>query len=194
MIHVAPRRGTSKWHFRSLLLCLVFVLLFPVANYSQTARDEITKQIAQLRQEAAALPSLEEAKGFKQDVPVALLSAKRALSAGRIYLALDRLQQARSLLRGGQAMLGKPNILKGGLRAFEDEWRHASTSLTTDEQRYRAGASAQIPAAVRAIAETSVGQAWTYYTSSRAYARVTSPQHGLFPTNHVRSSEVIDSL
>lgn len=180
MILIPPRRGTSKWHFRPLLLSLALVLLLPISSHSQTARDEIWKEIAQLRKEAAALPSSEEAKGFKQDVPVALLSAERALSAGRIYLALYRFQQARSLLRGGQAMLGNPSILKGGLPAFEDEWRRASISLTKDEQRYRAGASAHIPAAVRAIAEASVAQARTYYESSRAYARVTSPQNGLF--------------
>ncbi len=73
-----------------------------------------------------------------------------------------------------------PRIQKEGLPAFEADWRAADAQLQQLTREVKAASSENAPAAVRAIAQTSLVKATPLLEGGRGFAVSTKPEDGLF--------------
>jgi hypothetical protein len=159
---------------RAAPLALVIFLL-PRVNWCQSSREQMKKEIGRIASAIQAKPdSDKDWKDAKPDIVNSLKAARESLAAGRLFLALENLGEAKVNLAVAESMLGKPEVLKQGMPGFEAEWRKADGDLKVWERRYEEGRMNSVPLAVRAIAEANSAESRRYYTSSRAYANASA--------------------
>jgi len=109
-----------------------------------------------------------------------LKSAAEALNKGQLYVSLERLNSASSLLQGARTGEEKADAVKSGLPAFETEWGKASLQLTSLDQNARQRDWSKSPLAIRALAEAAQGRSIPLLDGSRGFATSTKPKDGLF--------------
>ncbi len=92
-----------------------------------------------------------------------------ALRSGYVYLALFRLESNWEAVMAFQYCNSKAEVEKKGLAAFEKEWHSAGKQVAQKEKLLASGSSRRLPAAVKALLESTWNQARPYYDSSKAY-------------------------
>src|SRR5215813_9989603 len=124
----------------------------PSARSNELAGASIVAEAARLKKTLAALKLPAEENGsFARLID----RIDRASQAGRLFLSLLLLQQAATALPAREYLGAKKEVEKGGLEAFEREWKRLGEELAEKESRLRAGANRRTPLAVRAILERS---------------------------------------
>jgi len=158
----------------------LLILALPVA--AQDAASQIKVEIQRLQQ------SLKDRPFSDPDLPDInsmaggeLKAANDALNAGRLYLGLERLAGAEDLLQGARVVADKKaETVKGGLPAYEEEWKQVSMSLTARDREARETDWSHAPAALRALSETAQGKSVPLLEGGRGFATSTQPKNGLF--------------
>lgn len=162
-------------------LVVVFCITFALSAGQDTA-SQIQTEIQRLQQSLRDKPiSDADFRGLNSMVEGGLKSAADALSAGWVYLSLERLNQAMDLLEGARlAEEKKASAVKGGLAAYESEWSAASLSLGAIHQETGKRNWNDAPAAIRALAETAEARTVPLLDGGRGFAMATGPKDGLF--------------
>jgi len=161
---------------------LAVLLLFSCATFAQDLRSQLTTEIKQLRATAAAQPANDELwKDLHGDVDTLLNRADAAVSANRLYLGLDLIGYAQRLLQSFQNTQTKT--------PFQTAFDKDRATLVSLDAKARQRDWSAAPAAVRALAESSQGQALTLVDASKAYAEVTSPTSGFFYLGEAKADE-----
>jgi hypothetical protein len=157
------------------------ILLLPGAAFCQTAQEQVAQEIARLSKAADAMPKSDPTwKSLGPRVSSTLASARSSLEAGRLFRALEYLDNAQANLLGSKSLLAGPMVQKQGMTGFEAERSRVNVDLTTLEQRYDGGNWASRPVALRALAETDWNQTRVYFDSARAFATSMEPEDGLY--------------
>src|SRR5262245_12107270 len=105
---------------------------------------------------------------------------ERAAQAGRVFLSLYLLQQPAAVLPAYEYQKAKTEVEKGGMEAFEQEWRRLGSELAEKERRLTTAPERQVPQVVKAIIERSLTQVQPHYQSGRLYGQQTTVDSGLF--------------
>lgn len=106
--------------------------------------------------------------------------AKSTLKSGYLYLSLYRLRPC-LLERDTQRYLqAKAGIEKGGLDAFEAEWRRLGSELDEREKLLDGSQTQRSVALIQALVESSKIQIRPYYRSGRLYGLNTTIPDGLY--------------
>ena len=161
---------------------LPLLLIVPLRAAGQDATSQIRTEIRRVQQSLKNQPITDpDTSNLAGAIEDQLKSAGEALDAGWEYLSLERLGQAVDLLHGARIVAEKKaEIVKGGLPAYEAEWRRAGTTLDEGERRAHGRDWGNAPAAVRALSETSQGRAVPLLDGGRGFAIATQPKDGLF--------------
>jgi hypothetical protein len=161
---------------------LAVVCVAAVVSYAQpspSANDPLARAVAEAASAFAAETSTEALwTDAKAGIEASLNDAQRALAAGRRWLALERLSQARQSLLATRFALRHP-VERADLSAFEREWTRLGATL---------GSAAPVPApldtirpaALRALAEVAMPQVRINYDAGLEYGRNTQPEYGLY--------------
>ena len=130
-----------------------------------------------LKDKPAADPDWQRAR---PEIERALGRVEEDLHAGRLYLGLEELGQARTSLRAVESTKEGLQVPQHGLSAFTPAWEKASAVLTARGQAARGDPWTGAPAAVQALAETAQAESRILLQASRAYAEVTSAGAGFY--------------
>jgi hypothetical protein len=169
--------GAAEKIFVAMLgLGLIFALISGAAGQSAPASIQISDEIHRLKQNLSSLKLPEaEAKpyfdGFKR--------VETVLQSDYVFLSLYYLQPLRVALMTQEYQRSKSEVAKQGKEAFEAEWRRLGAQLAAKEQ-VAAEPFANIPAAIKALVENSLGQVQPYHQSGRLYGLNTTINDGLF--------------
>ena len=160
------------------IVAFSLTLALPVAG--QDAVSQIKAEVERLQQSLKDKPLLDpDFRDLNTMAAGQLNSASEALSAGWLYLSLERLNQAMDLIQGAQFTVEKKAAtIEGGMPAYESEWSKASLGLTALDPRKAKWNDA--PAAVRALAETAQQRTRPLLDGGRGFAVSTGPKDGLF--------------
>lgn len=167
------------------LICLGFVAL-QLSAADPKPNPQIAAEIQRIERELKELAPPSSIEGIVASSRSALKSADEALQSSRVYLSLERLVQASDLFHGIRSAIQQEETVKGGLPAFETEWGKASVSLAALARQVRARNWAASPAALRALAETSLGRTVPLLDGSRGFAAATGPADGVFYLGEAR--------
>ena len=160
---------------RAALFALV-ISLFPPISFCQNVRQQMEKEIARISTALAAKPDSDKGwKEAKADIARGLKAANDSLAVGRVFVALEQLEDSWVNFAVTESMLDNPDAVKQGLPGFEAEWRKADAYMKLREQSYEEGRKNSLPLGVLAIAEANAAESRTYYSSSRAYAIASPP-------------------
>jgi len=141
----------------------------------------VKAEIDRLQQSLKAKPvSNPDMPDLSAAIEARLKDAAAALSAGRLYLSLERLGEAEDYLQGLRVVDEKAAAIKDSLPAFESEWGKASLQLTALEKTSRQKNWTRASAAVRAISEAAQGRAIPLLEGGHGFATATKPKDGLF--------------
>jgi len=157
----------------------------PAKSSDPAAR--VQAEIASLRRSIEEKPiEGPMAEGLAPGITGALDASTTALDAGRLYLSLQGLQRAESLLHAARFTAEKEDAVASGLPAFESEWAEVSRALEAGnhapgDRRWR-----QSRAAVRALAEVSEARIGPLLEGARGFAVATGPQDGLLYMGQAR--------
>jgi hypothetical protein len=165
-----------------LLFFFAFVLssIFAFAHEGD-AKSQIKMEIDRLRQLLKDKPiSVADLASLNTMVEDSLKEADGALTAGRVYLSLEKLNQAISLLQGGRDAQEKSGLVKSGLPAFEVQWKKASARVTDLAQEAQQTNGRSSALAVRAMAESAQEKTIPLLEGGRGFANATKPEDGLF--------------
>jgi hypothetical protein len=163
------------------LSLLPYVAAQPALHTNSPNSGSITAEISRSKAVLAALklPATDE-----ESYASLLSRSERAVQLGHVYLSLHILQFAAPTIAGLEFQKAKAEVAKGGLDAFEQEWRRFGTELTA---RQRSLASVQrFPLAVQAIIERSLTQVQPNYQASRLYGAESSVESGLYYLGFVK--------
>jgi hypothetical protein len=175
-----PRVGASL-----LAVCVLLVL----RAAAQDAVLQIKNETEYLQQALANKPvSDPDWKEARPDMAAALARANYALRAGRVYLGLEDLGEARISFQALDVMKQKPEVVKPGLPGFESEWGKASLELAALDQKAKGRVWINAPAVIRAFSEAAQGKTMTLLEASRAYAGVTTPDAGFYYLGEAKAS------
>jgi hypothetical protein len=168
--------------------CLTLLLLLNVltgigvpSTTQTTAPSQIKAEISRLQQSLKDTPIAD--KNFAEVpsmVEGTLKAATEEVNAGQLYLALEKLGQAESLLHGARRASAKGEVEKGGLPAFESQWKTVSLRLNTADKDAHAKQWNHAPLAVRALSEAAQGKAIPLLEGAQGFAVATGPKDGLF--------------
>jgi hypothetical protein len=161
---------------------LLAVLLLGTAfagaqDASPTVKAEIGRVQQALKEKSVSNPDM---PNLPSAIESRLKDADAALSAGRLYLSLERLGEAEDFLQGLQAVNEKATAINDSLPAFESEWGKASLQLTALEKSARERDWRRASVAIRAISEAAQGRAIPLLEGGRGFASATKPKDGLF--------------
>jgi hypothetical protein len=176
---------------RPLLLALLAVSLFTVLNLDAAGPDassQIKGEIERLQQSLQAGPiSNPDLPEIGNMIASSLTDANHALSAGRLYMTLERLAQGTDLLRGAEAANDKAEaVKKDGMPAFEKEWSQTTSQLSALDQKAHQRNWNHMRAAIRALSEAAQGKAIPLLEGSQGFAAATGPKDGLFYMGQAR--------
>ena len=117
-----------------------------------------------------------------QSTPI-LESAKRSLSSGRFFAALEELGRVRVRLSAAATASAHSGKTRDDFEAF---WTGARSGLAEADRKSLASAASTLPAAVEALAQAAEGQTMILADASRAYERVTGPRAGFYYLGEAR--------
>jgi hypothetical protein len=156
--------------------------LLAITTRAQTPHvsdDAIARAIADFASVFAAETSTDRLwTDAKAGVETNVKEAQVAIAAGRRWLALERLAQARQAFLATRFVLDHPAERKD-LAAFEREWTRRGSTLGPAAPK-AALLDAIRPAVVRALAEVAVPQVQINYDAGLEYGRNTQPEYGLY--------------
>jgi hypothetical protein len=109
-----------------------------------------------------------------------LKAAEAAVTAGRLYVSLERLASVSDFVQGIRTTIEKTDAVKDRLAAFEDEWRKARAALAARDQQLQALDWNHMRAAVRAMAEVARARTGPLLEGGHGFAISTKPEDGLF--------------
>ena len=169
------------------VLLLMAALLLPMVVTAQTAEEQVGKEIARLKQMAAALPENDDVKGMRPVLTGALDRAEQSLKAGRMLHSLDLLTQITPRLLALQ-FREQPRFAGADIKKFEADWRATGNEFAADESRFKQSSWEKTPAAVRAMAEAAWSQVRVTYDAALPYAQNTSPATGYYYLGEARGA------
>jgi len=161
----------------SRLLIVPALLLLPYIAQAQTAGEQIGAESARLRQ---LLPTLKLAEDQVTAYNTALSVIDTAVKTGNLFQAMTYLQRSRVELMTFEYLRDHADLEKQGMAAFENEWTRVGRELAAKEKSLATNKTATLPAAVRALIESSLTQVQPYYQSGRLYAQNTTINSGLY--------------
>ena len=165
----------------SSILCFLFFL--PAICQGQQAGEQIREATARLKQTLSTLKIPDDLKSSDDTIKVytdALKVSEDALGSGYIYLALFRLQSNWEAVMAFQYCSSKAEVEKQGVAAFEKEWQRAGKQVAEKEKLLASNSPRRLPAAVKALLESTWNQARPYYDSSKAYGINSTINSGLY--------------
>jgi hypothetical protein len=168
---------------KGAILLLVATTLSATGNTNGRAAARVGSELDRLSREAEAMAAAGgDAKDMAAQSTTTLESAKRSLSSGRFYAALEDLGRARVRLfaAGASGRSGKTG------EAFDKFWTGERADLAEADRKSLAAAPSDLPAAVEALAQAAEGQTMVLADASRAYERVTGPQAGFYYLGEAR--------
>lgn len=179
----------TRFGYAELVLAVLIVaaLSVPIAGQNSavssapsSAGQQIKAEIARLQQSLKEKPVSD--KDFAELASAGdntLKEADNALSAGQIYLSLEKLGRAEDYLQAARRGADKSEVEKGGLTAFESQWGKVSLRLTKLEQGAHGRDWKHAPLALRALAEAAQGRAIPLLDGGRGFATANGPKDGL---------------
>lgn len=172
--------AAARWCLRFSFFLLVFLCL-PEVTAAQSARQQLTDEVARLRKLIAEQPDDGDLwKNIGPSTTTGLDRIAKDLDAGRTLVALRGLAFFRTNLLAYAYLAAHLDIAKDDMKAFDAQRQRMDGELRRAEEKYRAGQWGNQPAAVRAAAEASWGTARPLYDASRDYAAATATKYGLF--------------
>ena len=169
--------------------CLVLstLVVAPLVAAEAAAASQIDAEIQRLEEAwRQTTPSDHNLDGIVSASRDALHSAKDALRAGRLLLAMESLARATDLYYGVREIVAKSSEMNGGMAAFEAEWAKASREVADRSGISRAKNWSASPASVRALAETALGRTGPLLDGGRGFATATGPRDGLLYIGEAR--------
>jgi len=125
----------SKYAARLLAVVLLGTAFAGSQDTSSSVKAEIDRLQQSLKDKPVSNPDMPD---LATVIETRLKDAGAALSAGRLYLSLERLGEAEDYLQGLRMVDEKAAAIKDSLPAFESEWGKASVQLTAQEKAARA--------------------------------------------------------
>jgi hypothetical protein len=160
-------------------VALFVSLALPAAG--QDASSQIKTQIERLQQSLKDKPvSDSNLANLDSMIRDSLKAASEALSAGRLYVSLEKLGEGTDLLGGARIVADKSETVKSSLPAFEAEWRKVSLDLTARDREAAERNWNNSPVAIRALSEAAQGKTLPLLEGGRGFATSTQPKDGLF--------------
>ncbi len=152
------------------------------ASGPSVARDPVAAEIERCSAILKKSPAADEISAdVKKNGEPALDRARQALRDGRRLLALQRLGSARMGIEAAEYLQARPASQRKDVALFEAEWARVGKALRPVLEGSAATRFESVrPAAVRALAESTIGQVRGYYEASLDYGRSTMPDSGLF--------------
>lgn len=174
-----PMRPAAKF---CLLLAVSALTAFSIRSLmAQDAESQVKREVERLQRSLKEKPITDPDFAPVNNMAAdGLKSAAEALNKGQLYVSLERLNSASSLLQGARTGEEKADAVKSGLPAFETEWGKASLQLTSLDQNARQRDWSKSPLAIRALAEAAQGRSIPLLDGSRGFATSTKPKDGLF--------------
>jgi hypothetical protein len=171
-----------------MIFAFALFALAPLA-LGQSPADKISREIEKSTKVLEAIPkSNQELERIRPYVAGLLDSAGKALKAGHLYVALEQLERASTILAGGQATLHQPGDQQDAADDFESQWRRTDAELKTFEQRYSESDKTPAPLAILAMAQTDWVRMRVLYNAGRGFADATSPSEGFFYLGQAKGS------
>ncbi|HEY7098859.1 MAG TPA: hypothetical protein VH437_19175 [Terriglobales bacterium] len=148
---------------------------------SSSAVLQIKAEIARLQQANKEKPVTDkDLTEIASAADNALKEASDALSAGQIYVSLEKLGRAHNLLGAARRGTDKSEVEKGGLPAFESQWGKVSLRLTALDQDAHNRDWKNATLALRGLAQAAQGRAIPLLEGGRGFATAKGPNDGLF--------------
>ncbi|MBZ5592188.1 MAG: hypothetical protein LAP39_08125 [Acidobacteriia bacterium] len=171
---------SARFHLTCHIVAFAVIFALPVAG--QEAASQIKAEIQRLQQSLKDRPiSDPDFPDVNSMIEGELKAAAEALNAAWLYLSLEKLGGAADLLHGARVVADKKaETVKGGLPAYEAEWKKVSVSLNARDQEARGIDWSHAPAAIRALSETAQGKSQPLLEGGRGFATSTQPKDGLF--------------
>jgi hypothetical protein len=158
---------------------MVAALTLPVAG--QDAASKIRAEIERIQQSLKVKPVTDQnLGGIAGTIENLAKTSAAALEARRVYLSLERLNQAYELLQGVRTYEQRSAAVNDELPKFESEWGKASVKLAALEREVKAEERTNVRAALRALSETALVKTTPLMEGSRGFATSTKPRDGLF--------------
>jgi hypothetical protein len=154
-----------------------FVVTAGAADIAQQIRAEI-QRVRDLASNGAPDPRFKDLGSHIEDT---LKSAAEDVTGENPYSGLEKLSQASDLAGGMRAASNDAAAVKGGMPAFEIEWKNVSQRVSAIKP-----VPPGTPAAIRALAETAHVKAIALLDGGRGFATSMQPKDGLF---HIGEAE-----
>ena len=158
-------------------ISLVAAPNLPCAALAQNEHEQVASSITRLEK---VLSSLNLPESEAKRLGAEFEESKRALGAGHLFYGLYKLQAAWAEVQTREYLSAKSAIGQEGAGAFESEWKRLGLVLDEKEKQLAGDALRRGPAAVRALAESSLTQVRPYYKSGRLYGLNTTLNDGLY--------------
>jgi hypothetical protein len=152
-------------------------LMSPLVCAAQKVGDQIGAENANLRK---LLTNSMQPPERTNEFLTQLKLIDEASQSGNLLQAMYHLQRVRIELMAQGYVKSKSEVEKGGAAAFELEWKRLGRELTAREKQLVIRGNTRLPAAVRALAESSLTQVQPYYQSGLLYGRNTTIGDGLY--------------
>ena len=164
------------------LLMLAILCTFASPAFPQTASaSAIKKEITRLQIDLKELKiPTKDFKSLASTAGDALKEAQAALDGGQLYLSVEKIGEADTLLRGVHSVADAAEAEKNTLPGFEKKWNEVSLRLTARDKEAHSQSWNRAPLAVRALAEAAQGESIPLLEGGRGFASATSPLEGLF--------------
>ena len=168
---------SNAWRLLNILL-VSGMLALPA--YAQDGAARIQAEVARLQASLKEKPISPKLGDVGKMTAESLQAASAEVNRGRLYVGLEKLAEARDLIQGARALADNPDVVKGGLPAFEQAWGAASLKLTALDRQAGERNWSHAPAALQALAEAAQGKSLPLLEGGRGFATATHPQDGLF--------------
>jgi hypothetical protein len=175
--NILTQTSLSKYAAGLLAVLLLGIAFAGAQDASPTVKAEIDRLQQSLKDKSVSNPDMPD---LSAAIEARLKDADAALSAGRLYLSLEKLGEAEDFLQGLQVVNEKATAIKDSLPAFESEWGKASLQLTALEKTARHRDWSRASVAIRAISEAAQGRAIPLLEGGRGFATATKAKDGLF--------------
>lgn len=169
----------------SMSLILFSSLLAAPAQAGSRAIDTVSAEVARVKGVLLTLKLSDDETKALQDL---LNQAEEALQSGHLYYGLFVLHAARGNVLSFEYRKLHAEIEKGGIAAFEQQWRLLGKKVAKDEQLIERKLSQARPLIVKALIERALTQVGPYYQSGRLYGLNTTVSNGLFYLGQVEAN------
>ena len=158
-------------------LALLLLGLVPAAerDFAVALENEAARVQRESREIRELDPSLKESKDL---IDSFIGRTSEALKAHRYYVGLEELGRARVILDAIQTVRDNEPAIQNGMPGFEGEWAKAAVAMKNGNGKLVT--SAELPAAVLAIAESAHGKAIPVLDAARAWAAENDARFGFY--------------